>query len=71
MKRYIIRYKEMRFRFDTKEQAEKFYNLNKRDYMDAPEEIEIEEDINSIMAWQDGIHPYEDVDFDNDNFKLN
>lgn len=72
IKKYIIGYKEIEYRFETKEQAEKFYDLNKRDYMDTPEEIEIEEDINSIMAWQDGIHPYEDIDFEiMEDFKLN
>lgn len=73
MKKYTIQYKEIEYRFETKEQAEKFYNLNKCDYMDYPEEIEIEEDINSVMAWQyHGIHPYEDIDFEiKEDFKLN
>lgn len=56
MTRYKIKYKEIEYRFDTKEQAIHFYELNKCDYMDYPEEV----DIVDVSSWHDNsIHPYD------------
>lgn len=56
---YTIQDGDLQLRFDNKKQAEDFYNNNKKDYMDAPEEIEIKTDVDLEDFYENGIHPYE------------
>ena len=54
MKGYIVKFGEIAYRFNKEEDARAFYEKNKQDYMDAPEEVEIDEtDETALMSWYD------------------